>query len=722
MSHERLGPENGSDAAIDTMSHDRLSRAVVATRIAQRIARTGAGPSVVFGLAGPWGSGKTSMLSMIGEALENVSAEADTDPGWSVAHFTPWAASDIDSLITEFYTAIAAALPDQATEARDLLKATAPVATAVGKKLMAALIDKIAPGGIEAALQAGTDALADQLGTFNLSEDPFQVTFDKISKAIQKAGTRVLVVVDDLDRLHTDELLAVMKAVRLLGRFPNVHYLLAYDKTTVLDLLISSDLARDNRDRAHRYLEKIVQYPFVLPPIQRVHIENELHDGLLTVARNLGLDLDALSTKYAVERLIDVLPDPDALTLRSIKQLCLQTDVLCSMVGPDEIDLFDAAVLTYIRLNYPDLYDQIPTWRSALLSLNNRTTGAADEWLGRVRSTVASGATSETVTAVYRMLVALFPRLPHTQGAVWTERAASCRIGDEDYFARYFQFAIPEDDLSDAEVRDAFRQLVRHGELGESSIIGRHIVESSPQRRKLMTKMYNNLDVVEGSPSATSAVASHWVTRPLTDLHPVDLYYGWGTVIFEVLIHAAATAPSDEEAVRILSDYCAEFGLFYTAPILVHVRVAEATSDDRLSVAVRGIRDCVLQACLHDLRTPSAPPEEQLLSFARVMDDTMWAQLRANLRSSGISQQDIAARFVSVQRSLGTGTPILDSFHDDIFSKVVPDDELDLSGFDDPTTVDQTDLTIRGRQAFAAYKLRRARLPHTARLTGSSPN
>jgi hypothetical protein len=74
----------------------------------------------------------------------------------------------------------------------------------------------------------------------------------------------------------------------------------------------------------------------------------------------------------------------------------------------------------------------------------------------------------------------------------------------------------------------------------------------------------------------------------------------------------------------------------------------------------------------------------------------MWAQLRAALQNSGISQQDIAARFVSVQPAIDTGRDVLDTFYDGLFSKVVPDDEMDLSGFEEPTTVDQTDLSISG--------------------------
>jgi hypothetical protein len=47
------------------------------------------------------------------------------------------------------------------------------------------------------------------------------------------------VVVDDIDRLHADELQSAMKAVRLLGRF---------DEKTVLDVLESSDICQWRSD------------------------------------------------------------------------------------------------------------------------------------------------------------------------------------------------------------------------------------------------------------------------------------------------------------------------------------------------------------------------------------------------------------------------------------------------------------------------------------------
>ncbi|MBM4608320.1 hypothetical protein GS416_08110 [Rhodococcus hoagii] len=141
--------------------------------------------------------------------------------------------------------------------------------------------------------KAGTDALADQTAkyTFDPQPDPFAERFTKISNAIRKTGKNILVIVDDIDRLHSDELLSVMKAVRLLGRFDGVHYLLSYDEQTLLGSS-SRPTSPETADLAQRdYLEKIVQYPFTLPPLQESHLADELRTHIGQVAQNHDLAL-----------------------------------------------------------------------------------------------------------------------------------------------------------------------------------------------------------------------------------------------------------------------------------------------------------------------------------------------------------------------------------------------------------------------------------------------
>ena len=68
------GPENhewiNTDVPLGYQDEDQLGRRAFADRVAQRIAAAGTGPSIVFGLAGPWGSGKSSTLNMIRGVVE----------------------------------------------------------------------------------------------------------------------------------------------------------------------------------------------------------------------------------------------------------------------------------------------------------------------------------------------------------------------------------------------------------------------------------------------------------------------------------------------------------------------------------------------------------------------------------------------------------------------------------------------------------------------------
>ncbi|KLL95332.1 hypothetical protein NJ76_27775 [Rhodococcus sp. IITR03] len=64
--------------------NDLLERRPFAKQVAKRIAQAGTHDSVVFGLAGPWGAGKTSALTLIRKELHNLQRS------WVVVDFTPW--------------------------------------------------------------------------------------------------------------------------------------------------------------------------------------------------------------------------------------------------------------------------------------------------------------------------------------------------------------------------------------------------------------------------------------------------------------------------------------------------------------------------------------------------------------------------------------------------------------------------------------------------------
>ena len=101
-----------NDDPITNKSQDEFGRARYAERAADLIARTHSWEtSLVFGLTGPWGSGKSSLIEMI---VNRMTAE---HRDWKIARFTPWATDDVTGMLSEFYAAIGRALGESLASA-----------------------------------------------------------------------------------------------------------------------------------------------------------------------------------------------------------------------------------------------------------------------------------------------------------------------------------------------------------------------------------------------------------------------------------------------------------------------------------------------------------------------------------------------------------------------------------------------------------------------------
>ncbi|MFJ6419235.1 P-loop NTPase fold protein [Paeniglutamicibacter sp. NPDC091659] len=79
--------------------------------------------SIVFGLTGAWGSGISSIISLINEQLDC------KDFKWVIARFTPWATSDVASLTQEFFACLSEALPSKRETGKKIRTALGTCAT-----------------------------------------------------------------------------------------------------------------------------------------------------------------------------------------------------------------------------------------------------------------------------------------------------------------------------------------------------------------------------------------------------------------------------------------------------------------------------------------------------------------------------------------------------------------------------------------------------------------
>lgn len=184
----------------------------------------------MYGLEGPWGSGKSSVI-----ALTTAYLTENGDGRWKVVQFTPWATSGTEALLAEFFATLANVAPEAtgAKALRDRLTSYADIARPI-----AAIIPVVGAGLVEASRTA-----EERL------RKPWNLAFAEVSAELAKLETPILVVVDDIDRLQTSELLDLLKVVRLLGRFPGVDFLLAYDERTRVETL--QDPARSTDHNGH---------------------------------------------------------------------------------------------------------------------------------------------------------------------------------------------------------------------------------------------------------------------------------------------------------------------------------------------------------------------------------------------------------------------------------------------------------------------------------------
>src|SRR6185437_9507750 len=247
------------DQPISTGSDDLLGRNTFAGRVVQVLKEMHAlEDSSVLALVGPWGSGKTSLINLVREQLG--------EP-WEVRIASTWAPPDVTGLLAELFATIRSALPEgeRTRRLKGLLNEYGQLA--VPTLAMVPVLGQAAQGVAEnlVKLRAGR---------------PMQARFDELAGHLRGLGLRVLVILDDVDRLQPDELLALLKAIRLLARFPGIYYLLAYDEQTVVDVLTSTAVAQNSPGRALAYLEKIVQVRLDMPPAQRYHTEMMLNNGL----------------------------------------------------------------------------------------------------------------------------------------------------------------------------------------------------------------------------------------------------------------------------------------------------------------------------------------------------------------------------------------------------------------------------------------------------------
>jgi hypothetical protein len=209
----------------------------------------------------------------------------------------------------------------------------------------------------------------------------------------------MVVIVDDLDRLRSEEVREIFKLIRLTGNFPNVVYLVAFDRRQVESAL--GDEGIDGR----AYLEKILQIAYEVPPVPQESLRRLFLEGLQEV-------VDPIETGPFDETLWpDVLVEciwPYVGNLRDAKRYLAGLPLTLRHIG-DHVALVDVMAVEALRVFAPEAYRLLPATAEALTQPSDVGYGAQTDRGYQSKVEAFVGAAGENDEAVRSLCKRVFP-------------------------------------------------------------------------------------------------------------------------------------------------------------------------------------------------------------------------------------------------------------------------------------------------------------------------
>ena len=220
---------------------------------------------------------------------------------------------------------------------------------------------------------------------------------EAVDKALAELGKPIVVVLDDIDRLSTNEIRDVFKLVRLTASFPNIVYVLAFDRERVEEALGEQGVP------GRAYLEKILQVAVDLPVVPFQVLNQQILaaiDGALADIEKPG--------RFDEQVWPDVFMEIIRPLIRNMRDVRRYAAAIHGTVRglEGQIALADVLSLEAVRVFLPDVFKLLHSALGALTSVNGNR-GQSEVMKVQVEGLFAAAGPQKEV--VQAMIERLFP-------------------------------------------------------------------------------------------------------------------------------------------------------------------------------------------------------------------------------------------------------------------------------------------------------------------------
>ena len=266
-----------SDNAVKNKNEDLLKRYPFAQELVKGLLQnfTNGQDSIVIGLNGEWGSGKSSLLEFI---KTEIGMQTRDEPFRNfVFEFNPWRIINQDQLQDQFLKELGIVLGNRSIAYEGLKK---------DFKKGVNTIEKVNSLNPEPKSKIAISTIASLIKNF--SKDSSIIELKKeVDDRLEDDNIKLFIFIDDIDRLQPKEITEIFQLIKLNANFKNTYFLIAFDKKIVID-----SLSVMYGNQSEKYLEKIVQIDYTIPLVSNEFIIQIFEKELKTLQSKIEFDLN----------------------------------------------------------------------------------------------------------------------------------------------------------------------------------------------------------------------------------------------------------------------------------------------------------------------------------------------------------------------------------------------------------------------------------------------
>lgn len=441
-----------ADRPIVSSEQDRLGRTTFAKYLARCILDHNSTESLVIGLYGGWGSGKTSVINLMLEELRFASSNMFDDEKPIILNFSPWSYSGQGQLIYSFFRRLSSELRNAEflKEKEKIIYLLELYVSFFTHKAVPKSLQK-KPNFFQKIFKKKNSENQDIYG-WEAGRDLTQVKAE-LNDLLRAQKHKIIIIIDNISRIDDEEVKQIFQIVKSMGDYANTVYMLAMDKARTIKMI--NDMQGSDGEA---YLEKVVQLPFEVPNISLQDLDKILVDRLKKIIalapedtwdKDYWADLYYSSVKFFFKSVRDI--------TRYINTLSFGYVHVKEVVNPADyfaitaLEVFAPQIYSGIRDNkdlFTDLMDDV-------YRLDDRNVAEdksrCDEILNR----------SEKIPRdiLLQLLLRLFPRLRvmyetkipfyHSEAIARKNR----RICTPDIFDIYFRLSMPTGFMPESEMK-----------------------------------------------------------------------------------------------------------------------------------------------------------------------------------------------------------------------------------------------------------------------------